>query len=581
MPKYMSKDFISDPAVRKRKDDNYRAKKRSKSIEAQPGRRENIDGDLAAQTSKALTISENPVATSATSSGAQDSVTKPRDVSSNTCIPFKTQLRILTTVQGWLEEACFDFTQKWLPNVLAAKDIDLPEKAELTEWTNIISKELKALPKTATQWVQGTSLRQELTATHQLRNAAIRRQQLSSARLLELLDAAINVVIIMKDKKKVALIEDLIGVLQGSIGLLGSQLHALGEKLSRFSAYVEAQRNKLADLETNALEENKLGREQLCTAAGLTIDYFLDGGDFATANIKSRERSSANRAFATPEGQQDYPRLPTPPPNAYGSAPVTEQDSNTTDHLEHFGNENKNPIQGNSMKGPITLPKDILIPSETSYNTDNVWDDFTKRTKVTAPASEDSRHNVRGPTLPRQTSQRNALSLSAEPSSPSEAEDKASRGDIWGQARHIDLTGQKPLPSFDASYGVQGAVKMEVPSKEKPIFSFQSPEGPLAASPTPSIAKHEQSQVPKSSFSFRSFPMPKSTKDLNASTPALEHQYDTSMSKLASSNEVQKHSAESPFASLTTAATSSPTLADLLAQNKKYALTQSPNSTSS
>ena len=49
-------------------------------------------------------------------------------------LPFKIQHELLGNIQTLIEETCFYFTQKWLPEVLERKGWSTPEQGELTSW---------------------------------------------------------------------------------------------------------------------------------------------------------------------------------------------------------------------------------------------------------------------------------------------------------------------------------------------------------------------------------------------------------------------------------------------------------------
>lgn len=217
MAKHMSKGQITDPAAMKRKIDNYNRKKGSKNT-GSAGRHEANDGGLAAETSKGFEVSKQTALKSTPHPEKGDAQELCEWTSYPTPnIPFKTQRQVLVTVQGMLEEACFDFAHQWVPTILSHKGIKEAEQVELTEWSGILGKEVRSLRKNATQRIPGTSLTQELTATHQLRDAAVHRKQLSMARMLELIGPVRNVVTIMKDDKKIAIIEQLSDMIEHNV----------------------------------------------------------------------------------------------------------------------------------------------------------------------------------------------------------------------------------------------------------------------------------------------------------------------------------------------------------------------------
>ena len=270
----MPKDLGGDAATKKRKENNYRAKKRSMSTDTkEPHSLENLDVGLPKHP---VTESREPIRDCTPPCDVQRPEIKQHPTPLDASIPFRTQFRILTAVQGWLEEAIFEFFQKWLPEALEAKDIDVAEKVELTDWADTIGKEMKALPKAATGRIPGTSLMQELRATYQLRNAALKRQQLSSIRLLELLGAASNLVTIMKDDTKCTIIGTLIGEIQTGSRILEARLEAAKEAIVHDSEIVEGMKNTLTEILVKANKNAHTRCERNRKGVGITLDLFLD-----------------------------------------------------------------------------------------------------------------------------------------------------------------------------------------------------------------------------------------------------------------------------------------------------------------
>ena len=270
----MPKDPDGDSATKKRKENNYRAKKQSKSTDAKESHAlESLDAGIPTNT---VTEAQKPTHDCTPPRDVQQSAAKPLPTPLDASIPFKTQFGIVTAVQGWLEEAIFDFFRKWLPEVLEAKDIDIAEKVELTDWADTIGKEIKALPKAATDRIPGTSLMQELRATYQLRNAALRRQQLSSIRLLELLGAASNLVTIMKDEKKIALIGALVGEIQAASRVLETRLEATKEAIIHDFDIIENMKNRLNEQMMKVKKAAGARCERNRKGVGITLDLFLD-----------------------------------------------------------------------------------------------------------------------------------------------------------------------------------------------------------------------------------------------------------------------------------------------------------------
>jgi hypothetical protein len=57
-----------------------------------------------------------------------------------TYLPFKIQHGLLGSIQALIEETCFYFAEKWLPEVLTRQGWSTPEQGELTAWWPLLSK---------------------------------------------------------------------------------------------------------------------------------------------------------------------------------------------------------------------------------------------------------------------------------------------------------------------------------------------------------------------------------------------------------------------------------------------------------
>ena len=296
MTKYMSKEQITDPATMKRKNDNYNRKKGNKSSSSADNHGSK-DGGPSIENSKSLAVSKDGAPESAPRPEPIDDQKAPWTAYPTPNIPFKTQRQVLTTVQGMLEEACFDFAQQWVPTILRDKGIKEAEQVELTEWGSILGKEIKSIPKNATQRIPGTSFTQELTATHQLRDAAVHRQQLSVARMLELIGPARNLVIIMKDDKRTAVIEQILEMIEHNVSHLDEHQQRIRAQLTVDLDFIEKKRIAWDELEKQRINDAMQKEEGNYTTFGTLLNDYLD-------NLKSRRNISEEAVCVKSKLQQ-------------------------------------------------------------------------------------------------------------------------------------------------------------------------------------------------------------------------------------------------------------------------------------
>jgi hypothetical protein len=111
-------------------------------------------------------------------------------------LPFKLQHDLLTTVQTLLEEACFYFAQKWLPEVLKRRDWDTPEQGELTAWWNIFKD--CCVPEYAVAF-HGLGVAQIFRSCREIRNNAVHRNRVSIIGIKSMVGYALQLVLGLKD----------------------------------------------------------------------------------------------------------------------------------------------------------------------------------------------------------------------------------------------------------------------------------------------------------------------------------------------------------------------------------------------
>ncbi|KAK1634019.1 hypothetical protein BDP81DRAFT_433553 [Colletotrichum phormii] len=124
-------------------------------------------------------------------------------------LPYNTQHNILTTVQRILEDCCFDFATKWIPHVLRGQGWDCSSAVELTKWTSVFNTTGLKLPAHATT-PAGTSIKEVLFRTHQLRHTAVHRLPTTARGVNQHLRAALRVVETLQDVSRAAQLEDLV-----------------------------------------------------------------------------------------------------------------------------------------------------------------------------------------------------------------------------------------------------------------------------------------------------------------------------------------------------------------------------------
>lgn len=87
-------------------------------------------------------------------------------------LPYQVQHYILGLIQRILEEGCYDFASRWLPQRLSEKGWDCSEAVELSTWKTFLPT---ALPPTAIKPLSNYTLEAALADAVRIRNAAVHR----------------------------------------------------------------------------------------------------------------------------------------------------------------------------------------------------------------------------------------------------------------------------------------------------------------------------------------------------------------------------------------------------------------------
>ena len=111
-------------------------------------------------------------------------------------LPFKLQHDLLNIIQNLIEQACFYFTQKWLPGVLEKKGWETPEQGELTAWWNTLKD--RRVPLQAVEF-RGSGLAAVFQNCTRIRNNAVHRSRVSIPGIKAMLRDAVQLVSGLKD----------------------------------------------------------------------------------------------------------------------------------------------------------------------------------------------------------------------------------------------------------------------------------------------------------------------------------------------------------------------------------------------
>lgn len=99
-------------------------------------------------------------------------------------------------IQRMLEEACYDFASRWVPNVLVEKNWTCPEAVELSTWKRLLPE---ILPDNAITPVPNTSVEKGLASAVKIRNSAVHRHLCDNIEIKRMAQQAQNLMAMFSD----------------------------------------------------------------------------------------------------------------------------------------------------------------------------------------------------------------------------------------------------------------------------------------------------------------------------------------------------------------------------------------------
>ncbi|KAI1375489.1 hypothetical protein F4677DRAFT_423017 [Hypoxylon crocopeplum] len=169
-----------------------------------------------------------------------------------TYIPYTAQHLILNEAQRMLEESCFEFVQKRLPEVLQDKGWECASSAELTQWTRLLAKKADKLPKEAFN-SGGTSLAEVLFATNKLRHSAVHRLSTTARGIQDLVKSAAALAFTLGDHKRAGQLEEMCYELESKIKAMELNKNALENSATASLEEIRRQREELDRKEKQAI----------------------------------------------------------------------------------------------------------------------------------------------------------------------------------------------------------------------------------------------------------------------------------------------------------------------------------------
>ena len=135
-------------------------------------------------------------------------------------IPYRAQHLLLTATQRLLEDCCFEFAIKWLPDVLKEHMWDCPEAVELNRWIRVLLKYSGSLPQYAFDDGCGLPLKTVFLSVNMIRHSAVHRLRISAVRITEMIRSAARFAGVLRDQHRAIQLTEMQQELQGQSGKL-------------------------------------------------------------------------------------------------------------------------------------------------------------------------------------------------------------------------------------------------------------------------------------------------------------------------------------------------------------------------
>ncbi|KAI0551077.1 hypothetical protein F4679DRAFT_540228 [Xylaria curta] len=168
-------------------------------------------------------------------------------------LPLRTQHRILTNVQSILEDICFDYAERAMPEILKKNKWDCPEAAELNLWSaefllrqNDFSDRVEDVRKPLTSLLRSIA---------DIRHTAVHRICISAKGLEQFLLNAESFAVLLDDTTRLRSLTELRRNIQQSIEELERNKHVLSSKLKETLKRIAAQRAELDRIEEMAISD--------------------------------------------------------------------------------------------------------------------------------------------------------------------------------------------------------------------------------------------------------------------------------------------------------------------------------------
>lgn len=169
-------------------------------------------------------------------------------------------------MQAVLEGCCFDFAKEFLPELIKARELEVPEQLELAKWVSLLKQSASQLPVNIPLMIWNNFL----DVAEKVQSTIARRIRTSVTDMVRLLDEVVVMTRTLNDGQRTAWCQDICGNLRSSLAQVEGLGKDLREMLSVELEDIASKRAELDSMEIKAIahmvELEKQNRHYVCEA---------------------------------------------------------------------------------------------------------------------------------------------------------------------------------------------------------------------------------------------------------------------------------------------------------------------------
>ncbi|KAF4951012.1 hypothetical protein FGADI_7796 [Fusarium gaditjirri] len=187
-------------------------------------------------------------------------------------LSLRSQHELMVDLQKYLERACYTYARKHMQDVLEEQCWDCAEAAQLSDWMEqFLNRRLVFITYATDQ-----ELKKLFESGIEIRNAAVRRRNMESSEITELLGDAERLLDVLRVDQYRGLVRSLRLNVKKACDELSQEKSQLQAHLEKKLAYITTEEAKLRDRKRAILVENKNSMKESQDVAGSAIRDALD-----------------------------------------------------------------------------------------------------------------------------------------------------------------------------------------------------------------------------------------------------------------------------------------------------------------